>query len=153
MRSVHLVVCHVRSAENVGSLFRTADSLGVSKIWLCGYTPGPDHAKVCKTALGAERTVPFERVLDPLELFKRFREMRIPVLGLELDPRAQVLSSYHSSDSPVALVLGNEVDGLPTYVRDACDTLLFIPQHGIKESLNVSVAAGIACWYLLMNPV
>lgn len=151
MRSVHLVAHNIRSAENVGSLFRTADSLGISKLWLCGYTPGPDHPKVKKTALGAERMVEFERRLDVLDLFQTLKFEAFTILGLELDDRAKDLATYQSTDSAIALVLGNEVEGLPLYVREACDTLLFIPQKGSKESLNVSVAAGIACWRLLVD--
>jgi|GEM_PF-211896 len=151
MLKLHLIAHNIRSAENVGSLFRTADALGAAKIWIAGYSPGPEHVKVQKTALGAEKSVAWEREEDAKKLFDILRAEGFRMVGLELDPRAVRLDVYQPSADKVALVLGNEVDGIPPWVRDMCDDLIFIPQHGIKESLNVSVAAAIASYSILVN--
>lgn len=147
-RQLDFVAVNIRSAQNVGSLFRTADSLGVRKIWLTGYTPTPKHPLVAKTALGAERTVAWEHATDPIACLERLRRESVRIVGLELDDRATDLAAYPPS-FPCAVVLGNEVDGLTAMQLARCDDVISIPQHGAKESLNVSVAAGIAAWRLL----
>ena len=147
-KELHLVPVNIRSAQNVGSLFRTADSLGVSKIWLAGYTPTPEHPLVQKTALGAERAVPWESISDPIECLERLAREGIHILGLELADRSQDLADYEPS-FPLALVLGNEVDGLTAMQLARCKEVVCIQQRGMKESLNVSVAAGIAVWKLM----
>ncbi len=150
MVNLHVVAHNIRSAENVGSLFRTCDSLGVAKLWLAGYTPGPDSPKVRKTALGAESSVESERATDVVKLLEGLRGQGFRIVGLELDPRAVPLSEYEPPGK-VALVLGHEVDGVPPWVRDLCDDLVCIPQRGVKESLNVSVAAAIAAYEILVE--
>ncbi len=147
-KELQIVAVNIRSAQNVGSLFRTADSLGVSKVWLAGYTPTPEHPLVKKTALGAEMTVPWESVPDPIECLERLERDRVRIVGLELADRAEDLADYEPT-FPLALVLGNEVDGLTTMQLARCKDVISIRQQGIKESLNVGVAAGIAVWKLL----
>ena len=151
MLKLHLVAHNIRSAENVGSLFRTADALGVAKIWIAGYAPDPEHAKVKKTALGAEGSVAWERDINIKTIIDKLRAENFRIVGLELDPRAICLDEFRPVAESVALVLGNEVEGIPPWVRDMCDDLISIPQLGIKESLNVSVAAAIASYTLLVN--
>lgn len=150
MPELHVIAHNIRSAENVGSLFRTADALGVAKIWVVGYSPDTAHPKVSKTALGAEKTVMSENVLEIGGLLRDLRDQGFRIVGLELDPRAVPLAGYRPPDK-VALVLGNEVDGIPPWVRDLCEDLVYIPQLGVKESLNVSVAAAIAAYAILVN--
>ncbi len=150
MKNLHILAHNIRSAENVGSLFRTCDSLGASKLWIVGYTPGPDSSKVKKTALGAQDSVPWEKVVDIRELVDSLRSQGFRIVGLELDERAQSLEAYAAPEK-VALVLGNEVEGIPPWVRDMCDDLVFIRQRGIKESLNVSVATAIAAYEILVR--
>lgn len=147
-RPLHLVAVNIRSAQNVGSLFRTADSLGVSKLWITGYTPTPEHVMVKKTALGAEATVDWEQVTDPIECLERLKRDGCRIVGLELAHHAVDLADYEPT-FPMALVLGNEVDGLTTMQLARCDDVIAIAQHGTKESMNVGVAAGIATWGLL----
>lgn len=151
MSELHLIAHNIRSTENVGSLFRTCDSLGITKLWLTGYTPGPDHPKVRKTALGAEKSVVFEKAVNVEELLSKLKATGFGVVGLELDDRAQALDQYKPSKDKIALLLGNEVEGLTPYLREQCDDLIFIKQKGIKESLNVSVAAGIAAYELMLK--
>jgi tRNA G18 (ribose-2'-O)-methylase SpoU len=146
MERLHLIVHDIRSAQNVGSLLRTCDSLGVETCWVTGYSPRPDHPRVAKTALGAEKSVAVEVVTDILDAIARLRADGFCIVGLELDPRAVCLQDYRPDADRIALLLGNEVDGIPPSLRALCDDLVAIDQHGIKESLNVSVAAGIALW-------
>lgn len=143
-----LVAINLRSAQNVGALFRTADALGVRKIWLAGYTPTPEHTMVKKTALGAETSVEWEHVTDPIECLLRLRRDGLRVVALETANGATDIADYTPS-FPLALVLGNEVEGLTTMQLTRCDEVVSIRQHGRKESLNVAVAAGIAAWSLL----
>jgi len=145
---LHLIAHDIRSAQNIGSLLRTCDSLGVEKLWLTGYSPTPEHPRVAKTALGAEANVVCEQRTDVEEAIKYLRDQGFRIVGLELDDRAVELSKYHPS-SKAALLLGNEVDGIPPSLRVLCDDLVFIPQRGKKESMNVAVAAGIASYWLL----
>lgn len=151
MRELHVIAHNIRSLQNTGSLFRMADALGVAKLWLTGYTPGPGHIKLAKTALGAEKAVPYEMSLEAEEVIKTLKALDFRIVGLELDPRATPLSSYRPSADRVGLLLGNEVEGILPYLRDWCDDMVYIPQKGVKESLNVSVAAGIACYALMLK--
>jgi len=151
MPELQVIAHNIRSAENVGSLFRTCDSLGISKLWLTGYTPDPSHPKVCKTALGAEQSVAFESVINVEELISRLKSQGFEVVGLELDDQAVKLAEFEPKQPKLALLLGNEVEGIPPYLRGQCDRLVFIPQRGAKESLNVAVAAGIACYALMLK--
>src|SRR3989338_8878000 len=148
MHSLHFVAVNIRSAHNVGSLFRTADALGVAKIWLTGYKPTPEHSQVKKTALGAETSVPWEHVTDPIECLERLRRDGVRLVALEKADRSTDLADYVPV-FPIALVLGNEVDGLTTMQIARCDEVVSIRQHGKKESLNVTIAAAIAAWGIL----
>jgi len=146
MTPIHLVLANVRSALNVGSMFRTADALGIEKVWLTGYTPTPDHLTVKKTALGAETTVAWEQVVDPIACLDRLKADGVRVYGLECGVGGAVLLDRAQIVRPCAIVVGNEVDGLSKMQIDRCDGILKIPMVGSKESLNVAVAAGIALW-------
>jgi tRNA G18 (ribose-2'-O)-methylase SpoU len=144
-----MVLLHnIRSAHNVGSIFRTADAAGVSRIYLTGYTPTPidrfgrPQKEVIKTALGAEQTVPWEYHSNVASLIKKLKRDGVRIVGVEQDVRAKNYTSFKPS-GPTVLVLGNEVRGISKPLRDMCDEILEIPMHGKKESLNVSVAAGI----------
>ena len=148
MRELHLIAHDIRSRENVGSLFRTCDSLGVKKLWLTGYTPAPPDEKISKVALGAERSVAFEQVTDVMSVVRRFKSEGVPVFALEITPEATELSSFAPPDR-LAILLGTETTGIPPSLLRECDGAVKITQRGIKESLNVSVAAGIAAWKVL----
>lgn len=145
---LHLIAHDIRSAQNIGSLLRTCDSLGVEKLWVTGYSPAPSHPRVAKTALGAEDSVVCEQVTDVVGVIKGLRALGFRIVGLELDERATELAAYRATDK-VALLLGNEVDGIPPSLRGLCDDLVFMRQCGRKESMNVAVAAGIACYWIL----
>jgi len=151
MINLEIIANNIRSAENIGALFRTADALGVAKIWLAGYSPNIDHPKVKKTALDAQTSVASEHSADVQKIIDNLKSRHFLLVGLELDPRAIPLSDYHPSAANIALLLGNEVEGIPQYLRDQCDVIIYLPQHGIKESLNVTIAAAIASYELLNN--
>lgn len=152
MQKVVLVIHDVRSIHNVGSLFRTADGLGVSKIYLTGYTPAPvdrfgrNVSAFSKVSLGAEETVPWEKK-EIHELIHELKTNHFDVVALEQAPSAIPLDEYVSQKS-VALILGNEVEGIPHTILDEVDAVVEIPMKGKKESLNVSNAGAIALYHL-----
>ncbi|MCK9360981.1 TrmH family RNA methyltransferase [Patescibacteria group bacterium] len=148
MRELQLIAHDIRSLENVGALFRTCDSLGVAKLWLAGYTAAPPDPRITKVALGAEKSVPFEVETDISKVFDRLEKEGMPVYALELTEQAENLASFHAPDR-MALLLGTETTGIPPSLLERCEGALKIEQKGIKESLNVAVAAGIASWALL----
>ncbi|MDB5161541.1 MAG: hypothetical protein JWM52_49 [Candidatus Saccharibacteria bacterium] len=159
MPGIIIIAHNIRSTHNVGSIFRTAEGFGVTQIILSGYTPYPTYegdvrlphiadkltSQIHKTALDAERMVPFEyREQPPIEDL-RARGYRI--VGLEQDSRSIMLNDYSTPDK-VVLILGEEVEGITEDIRTLCDDLIEIPMHGHKESFNVSVATGIALYGL-----
>ena len=148
MRELHLIAHDIRSLENVGALFRTADSLGVSKLWLSGYTAAPPDPRITKVALGADKSVPFEAVQDISEVFSMLEKQGIPVYALELTKDAMDLAKFNAPDR-MALLLGTETTGIPPSLLEKCDGAIKITQKGIKESLNVAIAAAIASWSIL----
>ena len=145
-----VVICHnIRSRENVGAIFRTSDAFGVGKIYLTGYTPTPPHEKISKTALGAENWIPWEKVSSPVRLIKKLKKEGITVIALEKNKKSRDINtfSFKTPQKPIALILGNEVSGVPKKICDIDDYILHIPMRGKKESLNVAVALGIALYY------
>lgn len=148
---VEAVLDNVRSAWNVGSIFRTADGTGVRKLYLCGITPSPQNAKVGKTALGAEAIVPWEKSHNGLLLAKRLKSDGYLLWALEDLPGAQPLfmTEIDTKEAPIALVVGNEVSGIDPGIIEQCDVVISIPMVGNKQSYNVAVAFGIAASFLL----
>ncbi len=148
MQKRAVLLHNIRSAHNVGSIFRTADCAGVHEIILSGYTPlpvdrfGRPQKDIAKTALGAEHTIPWSYVKTPLPTIRRFKKEGVHIVGVEQDERALPYRSFKEADATLYL-FGNEVRGLSKSLCDACDTIIEIPMLGSKESLNVSVAAGV----------
>jgi tRNA G18 (ribose-2'-O)-methylase SpoU len=145
-----IVLLHnIRSAHNVGSIFRTADGAGVGEIILSGYTPCPvdrfgrPQKDIAKTALGAEHTIPWRYVKTPMSAIRRLKADGAHVVGVEQHERSIDYRSFKRAGTTLYL-FGNEVRGLSPALCASCDTLIEIPMHGSKESLNVSVAAGVA---------
>ncbi len=148
--SSFFVLAHnIRSLHNVGSIFRTSDVFAVSKLYLSGYTGHPPDPRLGKVALGAELTVPWEYHKSPVRLIKKLvlQHPGLSVIGLENNLPSTVLIQNYVPRGPVLLVLGEEVKGLPKNVRTLCNAFVEIPQFGTKESLNVSVAFGIAAYH------
>ncbi len=145
-----VVVAHdLRSAHNVGSIFRTADSAGLGGVVLTGFTATPDHRGVAKTALGAEDAVPWRHVEDVHTALAELRAEGYTVAALERVPEAIGPGDVPGDAFPLALVLGNEVHGVPPDVLAAADLVVGLPQYGTKASLNVSVAFGVAAYGLV----
>ncbi len=148
MKSIYVVLDNVRSAHNVGAIFRTADGAGVAKIFLVGVTPQPIDrfgravSEIVKTSLGATESVPWEHCSDAATCIDMLRALGVEIVAVEQDTRS-VLYSKHRPESDVAFVLGNEVDGVSQEFRDTADAIVEIPMHGVKESLNVATTAGI----------
>ena len=144
-----VVLDNVRSLNNIGSVFRTADAFLVEKIYLCGISATPPSAEIHKTALRAEDTVKWEYVEDTLKLVERLKKEGYTLLAVEQTEKSTLLNQLRmDSDKSYAVVLGNEVKGVQQSVIERCDGSLEIPQFGTKHSLNVSVAAGIVIWHL-----
>ncbi len=148
VKEIALLLHNIRSSYNVGSIFRTADAAGVSRIYLSGYTPRPvdrfgrPQKEIAKTALGAEDYIPWEYNMSPNTFITRLKKKKWSIVGIEQDTRAVDYRSYKAKNRTL-FILGNEVRGLSKDLRRKCDTLIEIPMRGKKESLNVAVAAGI----------
>jgi 23S rRNA (guanosine2251-2'-O)-methyltransferase len=152
MRQNLVAVLHnIRSRENVGSMFRTADAAGVAKLYLCGITPQPPHEKIAKTALGAEAYVPWEYTKQAWRLLESLKKQGYTIIALEKTPQAQNLFDIHIKAEKIAIVAGNEVEGLSPEILKRCDTIAAIPMRGKKESLNVAVAFGISVYALTQH--
>ena len=160
--NIHLILHNVRSCYNVGSIFRTADAAGVSKLYLCGYTPNPDNeipirspsgsngvSKISKTALGAEKTVPWESCKQTWRLLEKLHKDGIKIIALEQTPKSKNIFEYVPPEGhSVAIIAGHERKGLSKKILEYVDEIIEIPMFGKKESLNVSVAIGIALYQL-----
>jgi tRNA G18 (ribose-2'-O)-methylase SpoU len=148
MPHLHLIAHNIRSRENVGALFRTADSLGVSKLWLAGYTPCPPDGKISKVALGAEASVPWEQRVRIEDVMIELKAQGVKIFALELAEGAVELTSFQPPGR-MAFLLGSETEGVPPSLIEQCDGVVSIKQHGMKESLNVTIAAAVASWAVL----
>lgn len=144
-KPIIIVLDNIRSLNNIGSVFRTADSFIVEKIYLCGITAQPPHRDIQKTALGATETVEWEHNTDTLNTVKQLKTKGYKIVAVEQTTNSTFLHQYNKQ-TPIALVFGNEVNGVSQHVIDYCDEVIEIPQFGSKHSLNISVSAGIVLW-------
>ncbi len=143
-----VVLDNVRSAHNVGSAFRTADSFKADKVWLCGICAVPPSADIHKSALGAEDSVAWEHVADTMEAVRRLKEDGYEIVSIEQTVKSVMLDTFRpEKGKKYALVFGNEVSGVDQKVVDASDFSLEVPQFGTKHSLNVSVTVGVILWH------
>lgn len=172
---VVVVLDNVRSAHNVGSVFRTSDSFKVDKVFLCGICPVPPSAEIHKSGLGAEDSVGWEYCEDTMVAVERLRDEGYTIVSVEQTVNSVKLDRFRpyatqesaagtsqesaaetSNIAPIpskkyALIFGNEVDGVSQEVVDASDFSLEIPQFGMKHSLNISVSAGVVLWHLTLE--
>ena len=141
---LHIILDNIRSVYNVGSIFRTADSTGCAKLYLCGMTPTPDNPKMKKTALGATDSVPWEYYNTTVDAINQLRITNngLRVVAIELTEKSKHFQKIEYSD-PVALIFGHEKRGVSQIVLEMCDDFVMIPMGGVKESLNVATTAGI----------
>lgn len=142
-----LVLDNIRSLNNIGSVFRTADAFLIQKIYLCGITATPPHKDIRKTALGATESVDWEYRENTLDLVTELQEKDISTIAVEQAEDALMLNEFTpAKNKTVALVFGNEVKGVSQEVVSACSTVLEIPQFGTKHSLNIAVSTGVVVW-------
>ncbi len=149
-----LILHNIRSAQNVGALFRTADAVGISKIYLTGYTPTPldkfgrSRGDVAKSALGAEQSVPWEHSKDIETVIDILKQTKHTIVAIEQSKNSVDYKKIKKTER-MAFILGNEVDGIENGVLKLCDKIAEISMSGKKESLNVSVAGGVALFGIL----
>jgi tRNA G18 (ribose-2'-O)-methylase SpoU len=144
-----LILDNIRSLNNVGSAFRTADAFLLEKICLCGFTGQPPHREINKTALGATDSVSWEYHESAQVLVNRLREQGYGIVAVEQADEGIPLTSFHPDRQKLALIFGNEVNGVSEELIRKSDTVIDIPQFGTKHSLNVSVSIGIVIWDLI----
>jgi tRNA G18 (ribose-2'-O)-methylase SpoU len=147
-RPLHVVLDNLRSAYNVGSIFRTADAALVEKVYTCGISAHPPNLKLRKTSLGAARFVPWEHFTRTMDAVSALRSRGIPVYAFEVTDRSRSLFATRFR-SPAAVVFGNELAGVSGEVLAAADEIVAIPMGGFKNSVNVSVAAGVAIFEIV----
>ncbi|MBI5729423.1 MAG: RNA methyltransferase [Candidatus Magasanikbacteria bacterium] len=147
MNTFVLLLPNIRSGHNVGAIFRTADGAGVDKIYLTGYSPCPPHPQVDKVSLGAEKTVPWEYYKQPGRLIKKLKADGYRIIGLEQTKNSVSIYSWQPR-FPLALIVGNEKIGITPSVLKLCDEVVHLPMRGMKKSLNVSIAAGVAIYHI-----
>lgn len=143
---VSVVLEDIRSLYNVGSIFRTADAFLVQELVLTGFTPTPPRKEIAKTALGADATVPWSAAPTSVEAIQAKKDAGWTVLALELTDDPIPMDSLLAEHYPLCLVLGNELTGVSADALAACNGSVAIPMHGVKHSLNVAVATGIALY-------
>ena len=150
--NIVLVLDNIRSRNNVGAIFRTADAFRIEEIVLCGITPAPPHKDIHKTALGATESVSWRYAESAAEVIQELRATGAHGYAVEQVQGATFLDEVEIPTSQKAvLVLGNEVQGVSQEVIDVCDTALEIPQLGTKHSLNVATSAGVVLWHFFMQ--
>ena len=150
----YLILHNIRSAQNVGSIFRTADACGISKIFLSGYSPKPidrfgrDVSAISKTALGAEKDIEWEYFSQPNKIIDNLKKEGVEIIGIEQDKQSIDYKKIKIKKS-TAFIVGNEVKGISKQLLKKCDKVVEISMKGKKESLNVAVTTGIALFRIL----
>lgn len=144
-----IVLDNVRSLNNIGSIFRSADAYRVEKIYLCGITAQPPHKDIRKTALGATETVAWEYIANTIDIIQILHSQGYITCAIEQAERSQNLYNYMpAKGDKVAVVLGNEVKGVQQEIVNACNQVIELEQYGTKHSLNIAVCAGIVIYDL-----
>ena len=142
-----LVLDNIRSLNNIGSVFRTADAFLIKAIYLCGITAQPPHREIQKTALGATETVEWNYFSTTIEAVTELKNLGYKLVAIEQTENSTMLNDFKcSKDEPLALIFGNEVLGVEQEVINEIDEVVEIPQYGTKHSLNISVSVGVVVW-------
>jgi tRNA G18 (ribose-2'-O)-methylase SpoU len=147
-KKVYILAHNIRSMHNIGSIFRTSDGAGVNKIYLTGYSACPPRKEIAKTALGAEKSVPWEHHKNPVDLVKSLKGKGIQIVALERTKKSSNIQRIKPK-YPLCMIIGNEIDGVGEDLLKLSDKVVEIPMRGKKESLNVSVAFGIGIYSLM----
>jgi len=145
---ITIVLDNVRSALNVGSVFRTADAFLIENIILCGITAQPPNKDIRKAALGATDSVNWEYSKNTMDAVNELIEKDYYIVGIEQAENSTLLNEFELPKKPIAIIMGNEVSGVAQEVVDACNEVIEIPQFGTKHSLNISVTTGVVIWDL-----
>ena len=145
---ITIVLDNVRSALNVGSVFRTSDAFLIENIILCGITATPPNKEIRKAALGASDSVNWEFEEDTINAVNKLKNKGYHIMGIEQAEKSSKLNNFILPNKPIAIIMGNEVKGVAQNVIDICDEVMEIPQFGTKHSLNISVTTGIVIWEL-----
>ena len=149
---VRLVLDNIRSGQNVGACFRSADAFRIDGLDLCGITCHPPHRDILKSALGASGHVPWNAHADTLSSVQHLQSQGWKVAAVEQAPNSVALQEWKPTPGERwALVLGNEVPGVSQEVLEACDLVVEMPQYGVKQSINVSVCAGVCLWQAALH--
>jgi 23S rRNA (guanosine2251-2'-O)-methyltransferase len=144
-----VVLDNVRSALNVGSVFRTSDAFAIQKIVLCGITATPPNREITKTAIGATESVDWIYFEDTVSALTELKTQGYYIIGVEQTDQSISLDDFNISKEKIAVIFGNEVDGVSDEALEMLDISMEIPQFGTKHSLNVSVCAGIVLWEMM----
>lgn len=136
----------IRSLHNVGAAFRNADAFGIHQLWLSGFTPSPPRPEITKTAIGAEEHVIWKKIENEVETIQQLKKDGYSILALEQTDQSIPIHKYEPAGKPICLILGNEVTGVDEMLLSRIDDAVEIPQFGMKHSLNVSVASGVALY-------
>jgi len=146
--SITIVLDNVRSALNVGSVFRTSDAFLIENIILCGITATPPNKEIRKAALGASDSVNWEFQENTIDAVTNLKNNGYHIMGIEQTDKSSKLNDFTLPNKPIAIIMGNEVKGVSQEVLDICDDVMEIPQFGTKHSLNIAVTTGIVVWEL-----
>ncbi len=146
-----VILDNIRSLNNIGSVFRTADAFLIEKVYLCGITARPPHKDIQKTALGATDTVAWEYIENTEDLIKTLQQQQIKVYAIEQAENAQMLDEFTPGSEKIAVIFGNEVKGVQQKVVSVADGVIEIPQLGSKHSLNIAVSTGVVLWDLFLK--
>ena len=146
---VIVVLENIRSAYNVGSIFRTADAFLLQSIYICGYTAHPPHKEIKKTALGADETVTWKHFKNIADAIEEIKANGFKIYAVEQAIDSWKLGSFETEEDKIAVIFGNEVTGVEQSTIALCDGIVEIPQLGMKHSLNVATAAGVVLWELV----
>ena len=145
MKKLYIVIDNIRSAYNVGSIFRTADGVGNTTIYICGIAPTPEHIIVAKTSLGSTDSVEWKYFKTTKEAIEDLKKQNIPVFAVEITDTAKLYCDFKYPEI-CALVLGHETEGVSRHILKICDDAIYVPMNGKKESLNVATTAGIVMY-------
>ena len=147
-----IILDNIRSLNNIGSVFRTADAFLIQKIYLCGITAKPPHKDIHKTALGATDSVDWEYVENTIDLVEKLKAENVHIASIEQAEESVSLEKFTTNkNTTYAIIFGNEVKGVSQEVVSASDTVIEIPQYGTKHSLNISVSCGVVVWDLFVK--
>ncbi len=147
-----IILDNIRSLNNIGSVFRTADAFLIKKIYLCGITAKPPHKDIHKTALGATDSVDWEYVENTIDLVEKLKAENVHIASIEQAEESVSLEKFETSENTTyAIIFGNEVKGVSQEVVSASGTVIEIPQFGTKHSLNISVSCGVVVWDLFVK--